>query len=124
MMDVIQSLQLEVKEGNTSKEVPHGGGDMAEELHDGGGMEMDEAGCSFIVAEGDSDEDHDDNPADTGADACGELVVGIKVEGQQPGQKRKCDTDIGTDGCPNKRITTSADDVEKNSKSDEAAADM
>jgi len=59
------------------------------------------------------------NPADTDDDACGKIVVGIKEEGQQPGQKRKVDTDVGTDG-PNKRMTTSADDVEQNSKSDEA----
>ena len=40
------------------------------------------------------------------------IVVGIKEEGQQPGQKRKVDTDVGTDG-PNKRMTTSADNVNR-----------
>ena len=64
-MDVIESLQLIVEEGNTNKEVPYGGGDTDEEFHDddqeeddGSGMEMDEAGCSFNVEEGDSAEDH------------------------------------------------------------------
>jgi len=125
-MNVIESLQLKLEEGNTTKDIPYGGGDMAEEFHDdeqeendGGGMEMDEAGCSFDVEEGDNAEDHEDNPADMDDDACGEIVVGIKEEGQQPDQKRKGDTDIGTDG-PNKRTTTRVGVGQQNSKGDEA----
>ena len=127
-MDVIESLQLKVEEGNTTKEVPYGGGDTDEEFQDddqeeddGDGMEIDEAGCSFNVEEGDNAEDLKDNPADTDADACGKVVVGIQEEGQQPGQKRKGDTDVGTDGRPNnKRMATSADVEQQNSKGDEA----
>ncbi|OQU88824.1 hypothetical protein SORBI_3002G101200 [Sorghum bicolor] len=126
IMNVIESLQLKLEEGNTTKDIPYGGGDMAEEFHDdeqeendGGGMEMDEAGCSFDVEEGDNAEDHEDNPADMDDDACGEIVVGIKEEGQQPDQKRKGDTDIGTDG-PNKRTTTRVGVGQQNSKGDEA----
>ncbi|XP_066393736.1 E3 ubiquitin-protein ligase ORTHRUS 2-like [Miscanthus floridulus] len=127
IMDVIESLQLKVEEGNTTKEVPYGGGDTDEEFQDddqeeddGNGMEMDEAGCSFNVEEGDNAEDHKDNPADMDDVACGKIAVGIKEEGQQPGQKRKDDTDVGTDGRPNKRMTTSAGVEQQNSKGDEA----
>ena len=127
-MDVIESLQLKVEEGNTTKEVPYGGGDTDEEFQDddqeeddGDGMKMDEAGCSFNVEEGDNAEDHKDNPADMDDVACGKIAVGIKEEGQQPGQKCKDDTDVGTDGRPNnKRMATSADVEQQNSKGDEA----
>ncbi|CAD6226091.1 unnamed protein product [Miscanthus lutarioriparius] len=113
IMDVIEYLQLKVEEDEEFQ-------DDDQEEDDGDGMEMDEAGCSFNVEEGDNAEDHKDNPADTDADACGKVVVGIKEEGQQPGQKRKGDTDVGTDGRPNKRMATSADVEQQNSKGDEA----
>lgn len=53
IVNVIESLQRNVKEGN-AKEVPYGAGDMAEEFHDGdqeesdgGDLEMDEADEEF-----------------------------------------------------------------------------